>query len=322
MHRRTALHLLAGGLTTASFARPSTAHPTSTGGDTTETATGPRPDAGYGPLGSVDLPGAAEAVVSADGTTAFVAVGNGYASVDISSPANPQLLAQRRNIKVSRDLLAADLGKTFDRITDVAIDGDTLVVVNDGTPSGALVVDASDPDSPSHQAFYRTDYGIHNCDLASGRAYLTVDYSGGRLDIVDIMGQPERVGTWSLIAQDPIWEALPTIARDVHDVSVQNDVAYFAHWDAGTWLVDVSDLTALRVLAHMGRGAESAAEAFETETDTNETLPGNSHYAAVNETGTLLAVGREASAAEDRPDGGPGGIDLYEWRCECRRIRA
>lgn len=81
-----------------------------TGGNNTKTATGPRPDAGYGPLGSVELSGASEAVVSDDGTTAFVAVGTGYAVVEVTNPANPKLLAERRSITVNQDLLAADLG--------------------------------------------------------------------------------------------------------------------------------------------------------------------------------------------------------------------
>ncbi|MFB6169290.1 MAG: LVIVD repeat-containing protein [Haloferacaceae archaeon] len=312
LRRRTALRLVAAGMTTAGSASHGRAHTASTGGDTATTATGHRLDDGYGPLGSVELPGATEAVVSADGTTAYVAVGNGYATVDVGSPATPALLARRRRITIGRDRLAADRGKPFESITDVAVDGDTLAVVNDGTPSGVLVVDVSDPDSPIRRGFYPTDYGIHNCDLADGLAYLTVDYSGGRLDIVDVAGNPERVGAWSLIPRDSTWEALPPVARGVHDVFVRDTTAYLAHWDAGTWAVDVSDPTDLRVLAHVGRSAASVAEAFESRTDTTATLPGNSHYAAVDEAGTLLAVGREASASEAHPDGGPGGIDLYE----------
>jgi hypothetical protein len=311
VRRRDALRLLGGGFVAGSLPARAAAHPTPAGTDADGTPV-PRVDAGYGPLGRVELPGATETVVSPDGTTAFVALDSGYAVVDVSDPTEPSVAAERRDVTVGRDLLAADLGKTFDFVTDVAHDGDTLVVVGDGTPSGVLVVDVSDPASPQHRAFHRTEYGIHNCEVADGRAYLTVDYSGGRLDVLDVSGTPERVGNWTLAEQNEAWNSVANGARDVHDVFVQDDVAYLAHWDAGTWLVDVSDPADPTAISHLGRSAEEVVAAREGDDDSTTALPGNAHYAAVDDDASLLAVGREARASEERPEGGPGGIDLYD----------
>lgn len=312
MRRRDALRLLGGGAVAGSLPARAAAHPTPAGTDAEGTPV-PRVDAGYGPLGRVDIPGATETVVSADGTTAYVAVGDGYAVVDISQPSRPTVLAERRGITVSRDLLAGDLGQSFDSVTDVAVDGDTLVVVNDGGGiSGALVVDVSDPEAPDHRAFYETTYRIHNCEVAAGRAYLTADYSGGRLDIVDVAGEPTKTGSWSLVDHDESWGSLPNGARDVHDVTVQDGVAYLAHWDAGTWLVDVGDPALPSPITHIGRNPDTVVAAYEDGDDATVSLPGNAHYAAVDESGDLLAVGREARATEEHPEGGPGGIDLYD----------
>ena len=311
MRRREALRLLGGGAVAGGFVTRAAAHPTPAGTDAAGTPA-PRVDAGYGPLGRVDLDGATETVVSPDGTTAFVALDSGYAVVDVSQPSEPTVVAERRNVTVGRDLLSADLGETFDGVTDVAHDGDTLVVAGDGVTSGVLIVDVSDPAAPAHRAFHPTDYGIHNCDLEDGRAYLTVDYSGGRLDVVDVTGEPTRVGNWTLAEQDAAWENVPNGARDVHDVFVQDGTAYLAHWDAGTWLVDVTGPSAPTAIAHLGRSPETVAAAHEGGEDTTAALPGNAHYAAVDDEATLLAVGREGSASEERPEGGPGGIDLYD----------
>jgi len=51
---------------------------------------------------------------------------------------------------------------------------------------------------------------------------------------------------------------------------------------------------------------------LESGVDSYSSLPGNSHYAAVDDAGDLLAVGREAWATEALPAGGPGGIDLLD----------
>ena len=271
-----------------------------------------RTDTGYGPLSRIPIEGATDAVVSDDGTTAFVAATTGYAAVDISDPDNPSVLAERRDPLADRE--DGPLGG----IHDVKLSSDTLLVVGPANPGasdlqGALFVDVSDPATPEQLSFYETAYPIHNCSLDGDRAYLTANDGEQRaLEIVDASGEPTPIGSWSIREYDDEWGEIPPFPRSLHDVYVQDDVAYLAHWDAGTWLVDVSEPTAPSVVAHIGRDPEQVATDYDEGADGFDSIPGNSHYAAVDEAGDLLAVGREAWATEERPEGGPGGIDLYD----------
>lgn len=307
MRRREALSLLAG---SALLSRPVAGHPTPVGtpGDGTPRT---REDT-YGPVGRVEVDGATETVVTPDGATAFVAATDGYAVVDLSDPADPTVVAERRG------LLADSENGPLGGIYDVKHAGDTLLVVGPANPgqselAGALVVDVSDPANPRRRAFYETDYPIHNAYLDGDTAYLTAN--GGerrRLAIVDVADEPTKIGEWELTTYDDAWADVPPFPRVIHDVYVQDGVAYLAHWDAGTWLLDVNDPTAPTVISHIGRDAETVAAAFESGADSYDALPGNAHYAAVDEAGDLLAVGSEAWATEELPEGGPGGIDLYD----------
>lgn len=323
MRRREALRLLGGSVAVTSLSSAGSAHPTPSETDEEATPAPTRTDAGYGPLGSVELTGATEAVASDDGTLAFIAVTDGYAIVDISTPSQPTLLAEQL------DLLADREYGPLRQIHDVKQDGDTLLVVGPANGrggeylSGAVVVDVSDPESPTQRGFYETDYPIHNCDLVDGRAYLTAN---GReavgLEIVDVTGEPSILGRWDLTDHEPAWEDLPRLLRVVHDVWVQDGVAYLAHWDAGVWILDVRDPASATVLGHIGdRTAEAViADADGRSQSEQISLPGNAHIAVADERGDLLAVGREAwatpgaSPGTDTGDveGGPGGIDLYD----------
>ncbi|MFC6726980.1 LVIVD repeat-containing protein, partial [Halobium palmae] len=133
-------------------------------------------------------------------------------------------------------------------VYDVKVDGDTLLVVGPANPlgealHGALVVDVSDPANPEEVSFFGTDYPIHNAYLRDGYAYLTAnDWERNPIVVVDVSGSnPEEVGRWSILDRDEAWGDVPAGVRTVHDVHVQDDVAYLVHWDAGTWLLDVSD---------------------------------------------------------------------------------
>ena len=308
MHRREALSVLGGA---ALLSGPVAAHPTPPEDDPDGTPP-TRTDDGYGPLSRIAVEGATEAVVSDDGTTAYVAASTGYAVVDVSDPDDPSVLAERRELLADRE--DGPLGGIY----DVKLSGETLLVVGPANPglsrlSGALFVDVSDPASPEHRGFYETDYPIHNCDLDGDRAYLTANVATRRaLEIVDGAGEPTRLGGWSLPAHDDRWGELPPYVRTLHDVFVQDGVAYLAHWDAGSWLLDVTDPVEPAVISRIGRSPETVAAEYDAGSDGYDTLPGNDHYAAVDEAGDLLAVGREAWATGDRPDGGPGGIDLYD----------
>ncbi|WP_367996854.1 LVIVD repeat-containing protein [Haloferax volcanii] len=283
--------------------RPATAHP------------GP-----FEPLGRIDIDGAKEAVVSADGETVFVAATSGYAVVDISAPDRPELLAERRDPLSDRE------DGPFRGLYDAKLDGDTLLVVGPanpipGAPAGVLVVDVSDPANPDEIAFHETGFPIHNCFAADGRAYLTAnDGDRNPLVVLDI-DSGDELGRWSVVDVDDRWADVPPSMRSVHDVWVHDRIAHVALWDAGTWLVDLSDPASPSVLGAVSPGdpEEIAALTPHGRNRERRTPPGNHHYVATDDAGDLLGVGVESWAIEvDRDDGttelvgGPSGVELWD----------
>lgn len=273
----------------------------------------------FRPLGRVALDGATEAVVGDDGEVAYVAVRDGYATVDVSAPDRPSILAERR------DRLADRENGPLRNVQDVSVDGDRLLVAGPANPrrnalSGVLVVDVSDPADPVERAFFETDYPIHNCLLVDGLAYLTgngASEDGNPLVVVDVAGdEPTEVGRWSLLSADDRWADVDRSLWTLHDVWVQGGIAYCAHWDAGTWLVDVRDPADPSAVGSLGTRDPAALADLSPEAARREATipPGNHHSTATNPAGDLLAVGRETWAVDTESGllGGPGGIDLWD----------
>jgi hypothetical protein len=311
VQRRDVLRGTAAAFGTGLVAAPASAHEGSGDGGTVEGDSGD-----YGPLGVVDVPGAREAVV--DGTIVYVATGDGYATVDVSDPTDPRVLVRRTELR------SDDEGGPLVNVQDVKVDGDTLVVAGPAHPrrdalAGLLVVDVSDPATPVERGFFATDYPVHNCDLVDGRAYLTGnDGDRNALVVVDVgPSDPVEIGRWSLLDEDDAWRGVSANRRTLHDVTVHDGVAVCAHWDAGTWLIDVADPTAPSVL-----GTVEAPAPDDLATDgpaPGVTGPGNHHYATLSD--GLLAVGKETfgvpvdddgDGTTERIVGGPGGVDLWE----------
>jgi hypothetical protein len=125
-----------------------------------------------------------------------------------------------------------------------------------------------------------------------------------------------EVARWSLADHDDRWERVPKGLRPVHDVFVRDGRAYVALWDAGTWILDVSDPTTPAALGQAVARPfdELAATPAEKETRAAVEPPGNHHYAAVNEDGTLMAVSKESWAVdrEAGTTGGPSGVELWD----------
>jgi len=278
----------------------------------------------FAPLATLPVEGAREAVVGSDGATAFLAVEDGFAVVDVADPTTPRLVAERRG------LLPDAEGGPMTEVQDVAVDGDRLLVMGPahaGTegPKGALLYDVSDLAEPRSIAVHRTDYPIHNGTLADGLAYLTAnDGDANPLEIVamepgatggeggdDGAGETRVVGRWSPVDADDAWADVPRRVRPIHDVIVHRGVAYCSYWDAGTWLVDVADPAEPRALGRVGERSVDELADGARRVETTE-LPGNHHSAAVDESGSLLAVGHEAWDADGDGEGGPGGIDLVD----------
>jgi len=302
----------------------------------------------YEPYGSIDVEGTTEAVVGPDGEVAYLATTTGYATVDVSEPDRPELLADVRDPLADRE--GGPLRVIFDAKLD-ATDPTTLVVAGPANPrrgaiSGILVVDVSDPARPEEVAFHDTDFPVHNCFVRDGLAYLTGN-DGGRNPIVIVdVDTGAEVGRWSVTDVADAWATVPSGLRSVHDVYVAGDTAFVALWDAGTWLLDVSDPAAPTVRGRVDvPDPEPLADLSDSAVRRRATLPpGNHHYVATDESGTLLGVGRESwgrrvddatatpaadVAANDSeptpgtatplsaaPDaefvGGPSGIDLWD----------
>ena len=310
---------------------------------TRRTAAHPGP---YEPYGSIDIEGAKETVVDPDAGVAYLATTTGYAAVDVSVPDTPELLADVRDPLQDRE--GGPLRGIFDAKLD-ATDPTTLVVAGPANPlrgaiSGILIVDVSDPASPEEVAFHPTEFPVHNCFVRDGVAYLTGN-GGDRNPLVTCdVETGEEVGRWSVIDADDRWASVPSGLRSVHDVFVAGDTACVALWDAGTWLLDVSDPTSPAVQARVDvPDPDPLADLTAEAARRRSTLPpGNHHYVATDESGTLLGVGREswglrtedatvtpaADVAANDTDlaaatplsaapgaeyvGGPSGIDLWD----------
>jgi PGF-CTERM protein len=274
-------------------------------------------DATFSPRGRLPIRGAKEAVVSDDGSVAYLALTDGYATVDLSDPANPTVLAERRDLLADRD------DGPMQGIFDVKLSGGTLAVAGPANPvrgdalTGVLLVDVSDPADPSQLGFYGTEFAIHNCFFDGSHLYLTGNGAGedgeNPMVSVDARGdEPTEVARWSLAGAIEEWAEVPSAFRTLHDLWVRDGLAALAYWDAGTYLVDVSDPTAPELL-----GSIEAIPREDLITATNDqytSSPGNHHYVATDEANELLAVGGESWGVDtgDGFRGGPSGIDLYD----------
>jgi hypothetical protein len=309
MDRRAALRATGAALTGATL--PSLA-------SSSVAAPGADPDgagvAEFLPRSRLSLRGAKEAVVDAAGETAYVATTDGFATVDVTDPTAPSVLAERR------DLLADREGGPMGRVFDVALEGDRLAVVGPASGSGlsgALVYDVADPADPQRVAFHETEFAIHNCDVSASHVYLTATGSDrNSLVAVDVLADPPvETARWSVLDAEPDWTDVPVSSWTLHDVTVADGVAYCAYWDAGTWLLDVADPSTPQVLGRAGgHPLEELREMSRTELAyVNVEPPGNAHFADVSDDGTVLAVGGESwDGYGDDDHGGPSGIDLYD----------
>ncbi|PSQ22394.1 hypothetical protein BRD04_04760 [Halobacteriales archaeon QS_9_67_17] len=247
-----------------------------------------RDDPALATLGRLTLPGAKEVVV-ADGT-AYVAVTDGFAVVDLSDPMSPVLTYENRSV------LADHEDGSLRDIYDVAVDGDRLAV------TGPVTV-------------HETDFFNHNCALADDTVYLCGN-DGERNALVTVdAATGERLGDWSVVSQDRTWQDVPFAVWPLHDVSVQDGTAYLAQWDAGTWMVDVRDPATPELVGRV-RG-QDAAQYVDRSSEAIQRAqlqpPGNDHFAAANDDGSLVCISVEAwDAGTTEEDVRPGALHLYD----------
>lgn len=280
------------------------------------------PTSGWEPRGQLAVPGASETALTPDGQTAFVATVDGFAAIDLSDPAQPTLLTRETEISPLED--SGVMGGIYDVKYD---DGRLLVAGPAGYEPdvfhGLALFDVTDPASPVLVGGYRTAFPVHNCYLDGRYAYLTRnDGETNPLVVVDIVDGREAA-RWSVVDHDERWRDVDVSMRVLHDVWVQGDYAYLAYWDAGTWILDVSDPTDPAYVADIRERSVERLAGYSGSRlfrETNEP-PGNDHYVATDAAGDLLAVGTESwnsnfgkEGTTPGPDdpGGPGGIALYD----------
>ena len=304
---------------------------------TTETATAnatvtPTPDGtatptddgdGYGPLAQFDVSNdqrgfqSTEVVMEPNGRYAFASRIDGFYVVDCADPENPEVIGTLTDIE------SAD-GRTIEGFLDLKYNRGRLMLATGQRSQfrGIALYDVRDPTNPKPLKTYETDYSIHNADLHGGYAYLS---TGPGVEIVDVTtSEPEAVATWSVTDYDEAYQEVNRSLRNVHDIYVQNGRAYLAYWDAGTWILDVSDPANP---SHIGHATEYAAEELAEldQTKASEYFfepEGNDHYVQPDDDDDLLAVGGESwnieadSLETDEPDeediGGPSGIVLWD----------
>ena len=278
------------------------------------------PSGGYGPLGSVTVEGAREAVV--DGDVAYVAAGDGFAVVDIADPTEPELLAEQRAVETDTDQRLVGIWDVWPWEDSLAVVGPAMY--SPESPSGIALFDVSDPSDPKQVSFYPTQDAIHNTHFEDGVVYLTSRDRGRSVVMVDFSDDdPEEVGRWSPLEVDERWAEVEPSLRTLHDVYVQDGTAYLPYWDAGTWMVDVSDPEDPGALGRVGDYTleELLAVSREESFLVARTPRGADHYATVNNDGSLLLVGGETWAIDDRTGvvgeagrrvGGASGVDLYD----------
>jgi hypothetical protein len=281
-------------------------------------------DDSFEPLGRLTLPGAKELV--ADGDTSYVATTDGFAVVDTSDPADPTLLAERRDVLPEHPdgpLIDVFDGKLGGDYYALGAPGEPL----DGVPYAAVVFDVSDPADPQRVLAHETDFFHHNLDTDGETLYLCGN-DGDRNPLVCVdVESGEELSRWSVLDADERWAEVHPSLRQIHDVTVADGVAYCSYWEAGTWLVDVSDPSNPTPLVQLrGRDIETLAD-IDSQSERRAalySLPGNDHFAVPQRgaDGPLVALNEEAWATEeDATSAALGGVELWDREAEERLSR-
>ena len=254
----------------------------------------------------------AEVVVQGD--WAYTATVDSITTVDLSDPTLPMVGGTA-------------LGHGTDNM-DAKVDGDVAGIANDGDPPGVTFFDVSDPTIPVETAFYEAASGVHNFFIDGDYAYLCIndDFAYSRMVVVDVsdpsnpvsLEGDERGSGGAVMLRDTHPDMAKAGINPIHDIYVQDDLAYMCFWDAGVLVADVSDPTDPTVVAHFG-AADDAGEMPSDDVEAQKRYLGghktNAHYVRPTPSGDYTLVGAETFPGpfEDTVvPGDHGGIRIFD----------
>lgn len=227
---------------------------------------------------------------------AFVATGGGLTILDWKNPGQPEVLVD-------------DMEVPGVAVWDVKVDGDLLAISSqgensrgdDGDPAaiGTHFYDISDLSDPEFLSTWsETPAGVHNHFLDGDIAYICREapFDDSALKIVDVSDpeNPTLLSEWRVEDDHPDLEGG---AFFIHDVYVQDNLAYLAYWNAGAWVLDVSDPENPVEVAGFGEAPDAPLLA----------PPGNAHYVQPSPDGDHVYVGAETFVLDE-----PGPIDVWD----------
>lgn len=150
---------------------------------------------------------------------------DGYAHFwDVTDPAN---MVRISSLKID--------ARTVNDVK-VSEDGRTAVLSREGASNrknGIVLVDVTDPRVPKIQSGFDDQLtgGVHNVFITDGKVYALS--AGARYDSIDVSdpAAPERVGSYKVERKNP----------SIHDVWVDDGLAYSSNWSDGIHIVDVGN---------------------------------------------------------------------------------
>ncbi|WP_265108799.1 LVIVD repeat-containing protein [Halosolutus halophilus] len=244
-------------------------------------------------------------------TLAFVATGDGLAIVDLRNPGRPELLV---------DTEVPGTG-----VNDVKVDGDLLAISSQAGDQdediGTHFYDVSDPTDPEFLGTWvELPAGVHNHYLDGDVAYICREFpfDDSALKIVDASDptDPTLLSEWRVENDHP---ELDQPTNFLHDVYVQDDLAYLAYWDAGTRILDVSDPTDPVEVSAMGEAPDADEDVDFPSAEWVQRAflpPGNSHYVQPTPNGDYVLQGAETfpkdAGVEDPDNDDYGGIKVFD----------
>lgn len=252
--------------------------------------------------------------VDIQGDWAYTATPTRIATVDLSDPTAPLLGGTA-------------LGHGTEN-KDVKVDGDIAGLANDGDPPGVTFFDVSDPANPVETAFYEAASGVHNLFIDGDHAYLCIndDFAHSRMVVVDVSDPANPVslegeergsgGAWML--RDAHEDMADAGINPIHDIWVQNGLAYMCFWDAGVVVADVTDPANPTAVAHFGAASDAGVKPSNTVELYKRYLGGhetNAHYVQPTPDGNYTFVGAETFPGpfEDVVvPGDHGGIRVFD----------